>query len=367
MTPFNLSKYHFESPERAIIGGAIIVLVLAVRFFIRRPAAGWRSHSGAGQFSGGGRLWGRIFWSCGIFLFALQIFCLLLALANPTIPRVEQEKIFQSRERIDLLDVSASMCFRYGESNQSQGAVARDRYLQFLRLRSGKHDRVALFIFSNRTYRIRDFTTDDRLLRFSVFTTPQILSRPQNTLFADTYAACNPFKDVMWVSGEGGTELDSALRTVIEYFKNYSLPTVRDKALLIVTDAAVDRLPLNEFEELRLLKIKPYMIFIKPNRAAFEKMAADYPKDYLFRNQFANSEEMIRIFSNYGWKYYEVSDEHSLWRAYKDIDQLEGVKFKTKVLFYNESVANIPLLLALYFGFCALIIGLFYELGWGSL
>lgn len=373
MTPFNLGEYHFVSLENAITAGMIILLALAIRVFIRGPNKSWRSQSSTNYFASVRKpaILRKSFWGLARLLFAAQVFFLLVALAEPTTRRAEKERIVVSRERVDLLDVSISMCFRHGASGKSAGAVARENYLKFLRRRRDKNDRVALFLFSTKTYRVQNFTTDGSLQRFSAFMAPQVLSgktAAQTELFAESpYIACDTTRDVRWVDNEGGTELDSALNVVGAYFRNYGSKEIRNKALLLVTDAAVNRLPSAELEELERQGIRPYMIFLKPNRAAFEWMLMRNPGNNLLRSQLENPELMIKEFQKYGWKYYEVSDETALRLAYEDIDRLEGVRFREKATIYNESLARHPLFFAFYAGIAALIIGLLHEFGWGDM
>lgn len=371
MPLFNfLDEVKFDSLELAIAAGTVLIFLIFLKIFVKKTAKIWRSQSHVKGSEPAKDIVRVSFFSFTIFMIFLQVTSLLIALAGPVIPKIEKEKIIFPRERIDLLDVSASMCFSYGESSRSQSAIARDNYLKFLRMRRGKSDRVAIFLFSNKTYRIQNFTHDGNLQRFSAFMAPEIISRSpfENGLFKSPYAICNKGR-VRWISGEGGTELDSALQIVVDYSKLYGSQEISARALLLVTDAAVDRLPVAEFEELKRLKIRPYMIFIKPNKKAYELMAGgnNLAENIFLQRQLANSGDMIKRFSEYGWKYYEVSDEDALRKAYEEIDKFEGARFKEKVSFHNESLARYLLFAAMVFGFVALILGLLYEFIWGDL
>jgi len=196
---------------------------------------------------------------------------------------------------------------------------------------------------------------------------PKVLSGLPNAVFNSPYAACNMSSDGRWISGEGSTALDSALGVVIQYFKQYGSKKVKTRALLLVRDAAVDRLPVAEFQELKEQNIRPYMIFIKPNRAGLEWLSKDEPNNSLLRYQIENSEKMIQEFLRYGWRYYEVSDKNGLEQVYAEIDRLESVGLKQKVIFSNENLAYLPLLIAFYSGTVVILLGIGYEFLWGNL
>lgn len=169
----------------------------------------------------------------------------------PYVPEFEQsifierkeKKQLRVRERIDLVDVSQSMRFEFQNTGKSYAQMAREAHMKFLKMRAGCNDRVSLWIFSSNPYKIEDFTVDEDIYRMQLDDAPYIIGlySPEEGI---------PKDKVQYIQQEGTTDLKKALQSVICYFKEEGIQTDR-KALLLITDAAVDGFPHEELLHLK--------------------------------------------------------------------------------------------------------------------
>ena len=158
---------------------------------------------------------------------------------------------------------------------------------------------------------------------------------------------------IKMVYNGGGTNLVAALDAIIKHFDYAGDKKIKQKALLIETDMAIDADPDIQLKELKKRKINVYIIHTKPNmvgemqgNAVAKLLNAD-----LFRKQI----------EQYGFKFYSVHDRRSLENAYRDINKLEKspskiIRHMLRVFIYQR-----PLLLAIVLLFLSIGTGLIAE------
>ncbi|MBI2065105.1 MAG: VWA domain-containing protein [Candidatus Yanofskybacteria bacterium] len=297
------------------------------------------------------------------FFLAVAALFLLLSIANPYLPKSSIEKLIESRERIDLVDVSASKGWEFESTGKSAAEIGRKGFLKFLKMRNGQNDRTSLWRFSKAPIRLQDFIIDDEIYAMQAEDMPYVVTDPINSFlpendlgkqFLDIIA---PRDRIQMVSGEGTTDLARALDAVIEYSDRKGDKRIKQKALLIETDAAIDADVSKQLQELRKRRINIYFLYIKPNMIG--EMQGNKGKKLM------NSVELRQQVEQGGGKFYDVLSEKSLGRAYRDINKLEKapthlVRHALKIFIYQRPllVGFIFLLIAIGFG---VLVGIIEE------
>src|SRR3989344_1949604 len=95
------------------------------------------------------------------FLLATSSVFMLVALADPYLPKTKINTIVESIEFIELIDVSSSMGWEYLNTGKASGEIVREYHLKFRKMRRGQNDRVSLWLFSSNPYKVEDFIIDD--------------------------------------------------------------------------------------------------------------------------------------------------------------------------------------------------------------
>lgn len=286
-------------------------------------------------------------------LLGAAVFFLLVSLANPYLPKAIIEELIESRERIDLIDVSPSKGWGFENTGKSAGEIGRKGYLGFLRMRQGQNDRVSLWYFSAEPTIVEDFIIDDDIYIMQAEDMPYVVTDPWNLLLPandpkdEALDIIAPRDRIKMVSGEGSTNLVKALDAVIAYFDGEGDKRIKQKALLIETDAAVDEYPEKQLRELKKRRISIYFLYIKPN--VLGEMQGGYGSD----KKLLNAELLRKQVQQYGGKFYDVQDERSLEQAYRDINRLEKapsrlIRHLLKTLIYQR-----PLMVAIVLIFLA--------------
>src|SRR3989344_1319722 len=289
------------------------------------------------------------------FLLGLSAVFLLITLANPYLPRTKIETIVESRERAELIDISSSMGWPFGNSGKSACEVARDAHLRFLRMRRGQNDRVSLWVFSNNPYMREGFIIDDDVYMMQVEDAPCVMvnrahwSLPENDINDQYLDNIVPRDKVKIIETEAATNLIGGLRAVIKYFDEEGRKDIRRKSLLIVTDAAVEADPETEFMELRKRNIIPYMIHVKPNEIGERQFNASW--------KLETAELTKQRVRQYGGVVFDVSDRASAERAYAEINRLETAPFDIVRHLFRVLIFQRPLMVALVLSFFAMILG----------
>ena len=290
-------------------------------------------------------------------LLGAAAFFLLVSLANPYLPRTTLEKVVESRERIDLIDVSSSKGWEFENTGKSAGQLGREAFLKFLNMRRGQNDRVSLWLFASEPHLLEDFIVDDDIYTMQAEDAPYVmLFQPHSGLsendpdenFLDIIAP----RDMVQFGEGGATNLNPALDAVIAYFDREGNKNIKQKALLIETDAAVEADAGPQLRELQKRDIKVYLLHIKPN--------------VLGESQYANlkglehAELLKKMVQQFGGKGYDIQDSRSLENAYHDINRLETapvslVRNLFKVIIYQRPLMVAFMLLCMAIGIGAML------------
>ena len=282
-------------------------------------------------------------------IIAIGVFFLLFAYADPFTSRSSERELVDSRERIELIDVSPSMGFQASRSKESLAAIVRRQHVRFLDMRRGMNDRVALWLFTDKPYRMEGFIEDDDVYKMQVVNSPWVIVDKRNYKpFREDPSFVAPPEKIHYITYSGGTNLILALRATLDYLSEQSDIRIERKAILLVTDAAANVFPEDELREVRRRGISLYMLFIKPAPRMFE-MAKEDPQ---VAKELNNSKEFIDKIVHYGGKYFEVTDEESLSEIFSEINSLESIQIQkmrhaTRNHIYFQPLAVAMLLLIL--------------------
>jgi len=355
----NFELVRFESLGLAFGAGLFLVLVLFYKLLWGRNKF---SHVGSGhrisKEDQQGKLTKLIFLIPKMFLGA-AVFFLLVSLANPYLPKTKIEKLIESRERIDLIDVSPSKGWEFENTRKSAGQIGREGYLKFLKMREDQNDRVSLWYFSEEPTRVEDFIIYDDNYFMQAEDMPYVVTDPGTTLLPENDKGNQllhimaPKDKIKMVLNGGGTNIVKALNAVISYFDKEGNKKIKQRALLIETDAAVDENPEKQLQELKKRRVNIYFLYIKPNMVG--EMQNNQGKKLI------NAELLRKQVEQSGGKFYDVKSQRSLENAYRDINKLEKaptsiVRHLLKVLIYQR-----PLMVALVLLFFAAGLGTLIE------
>lgn len=351
-TNFNLVR--FESLGLALGAGLFILLVLIYKLLWGRNKF---SRMGSGHnipLEDHQKKLSKLIFLMPKILLSAGVLFLLTSLANPYLPKTMIESTVESRERIDMIDVSASKGWGLENTGKSAGQIGREAYLKFLNMRRGQNDRVSLWLFASEPHIREDFIIDDDIFIMQVEDSPYVMTYPDhpgfpendpNSQFVDIIA---PRDRIEFVDG-GGTNLNLALDAVIKYFDREGNKKIKRKALLIETDAAVEADAEIQLRELQKRSIKVYLLHLKPN--------------ILGESQFANSRGieyaalLKKKVQQFGGEVYDIQDRRSLENAYRDIDRLEKAPISLMRHLYKVFIYQRALMVALVITFLALGLG----------
>lgn len=291
---------------------------------------------------------------------AAAIFFLLVSLANPYLPKTKIEKLIESRERIDMIDVSPSRGWEYENTGKSSGEIGRKGYLKFLKMREDQNDRVSLWYFSEDPTRVEDFVIYDDNYFMQAEDMPYVVTDPGNAFLPENdkqnklLHIMAPRDKIKMVVNGGGTNIVKALDAVIAYFDKEGNKKIKQKALLIETDAAVDENPEKQLQDLKKRRVNIYFLYIKPNMVG--EMQGNQGKKLI------NADLLRKQVEQFGGKFYDVKSPRSLENAYRDINKLEKsptllVRHLLKILIYQR-----PLMVSFVLIFLAIGIGLITDI-----
>ena len=332
--------------------GLAAVATLARLFFRRRKYS--REHSGHTIDSKyQKRLWVRILHATPKVLVGGAVALMLFAAADPFLTATEEVSGYvESRVRVDLVDTSGSMAWEFPDTGVSKAEVARDAHLQFLEMRREKNDRVSLWLFSTYPYMVDDFVMDDELYYFQVWDAPYVTTQRLDK------AMVVPRDKVRIIPAEGDTNIIRPLRSITKHFDRDEAAmgggTNLNRAVLIVTDAAVDEFPDSEFAALNQRNIVPYIIFINTSDA----------RTAMIGN--SSTPRLIEMIREYGGDYFDVTDQDSLEQAYAAIDEREAVRVELKHRALKVPIYSRFLLIALALLAVGIPMGFVAELFWGT-
>lgn len=336
----------------AVAVGVVLALTLVRLAATRKRHA--RQHSGhlieAGHRK---RLWVRVLHTAPKALLAAALVMLVVSVADPFLTATEEVSgSVESRVRIDLVDTSGSMAWEFPDTNKSKAEVARDAHLEFLEMRREKNDRVSLWLFSTYPYMVDDFVMDDELYYYQVWDAPYVMTQRLDK------AMVVPRDKVRIIPAEGDTNIIRPLQDIVKHFDRDEAVQGRgrnqNRAVLIITDAAVDEFPDAEFEELSNRNIVPYLIYINTSDA----------RTASFLNP--SVPQLVAQIQEYGGDYFDVTSEDSLLRAYQAIDEREAVRVELKHRALRVPIYSRFLLVAMGLLVIGIPLGFVSELLWGT-
>ena len=336
----------------AIAVGVVAVASLARLVLRRRKHV--RHHSGyLVEPEHRKRFWVRVLHSVPKLAVAAALALMVAASADPFLTATEEVSGYiESRVRVDLVDTSGSMAWEFPDTGKSKAEVARDAHLQFLDMRSGKNDRVSLWLFSTYPYMVDDFVLDDELYYFQVWDAPYVMTQRLDK------AMVVPRDKVRIVPAEGDTNIIRPLQSITKQFDQDDAALGSDnrpnRAVLIVTDAAVDEFPDTEFAALNERNIVPYIIYINTSDA----------RTAMIGNP--STPRLIEMIREYGGDYFDVTDEDSLQEAYEAIDEREAVRVEQRHRALKVPIYARFLLVAMAFLVIGIPAGFLAELIWGT-
>lgn len=339
----------------ATVIGCAVALTLA-RLVLRRRRHS-RHHSGHEiDLAHQKRVWVTALHAAPKVLIAAALGAILVAAADPFLTATEEVSGYvESRVRVDLVDTSGSMAWEFPDTGKSKAEVAREAHLRFLDMRTGKNDRVSLWLFSTYPYKVDDFVVDDELYYFQVWDAPYVMTQRIDK------AMVVPPDKVRIIPAEGDTNIVRPLRSIVRSFDEDAAAmgggAEVNRAVLIITDAAVDEFPDAEFAELNRRNIIPYIIYINTSNVR------GMNSSMFGRSSTPRLIEMIR---QYGGDYFDVSSQDGLTRAYEAIDAREAVRVEMKHRALKVPIFNRFLLVAMMILVVGIPIGFVSELLWGT-
>ena len=335
------------------IAVGLVLLVTLLRLLVQRRKHS-RFHSGhAIDASHRKPVWVRVVHNAPKALIAGALALILVAAADPFLTASEEVTGYvDARVRVDLVDTSGSMGWEFPNTGQSRAEVAREAHLRFLEMRREKNDRVSLWLFSTYPYMIDDFVIDDELYYFQVWDAPYVTAQRIDR------AMVVPRDRVRIIPAEGDTNLVRPLQAIIRHFDRDEAAMGGgenpNRAIMILTDAAVDVFPYAEFEGLSRRNIVPYIIYINTGvRAAMVGLPGGAP-------------QLIDLIKNYGGDYFDVTNRDGLTRAYQAIDEREAVRVEIKHRALKVPIYSRFLLLAMAMLVIGIPAGFVAELFWGT-
>ena len=352
-TEFGQVRYADRDLAIALSIAILALLLLKTATLAVRRRKHSRQHSGHFiAFEHRRGFWGKAIPTVPKLILAVVLALLLVAIADPFLTSTEEVSGYvESRIRVDLVDTSGSMAWEFPDTGKSKAEVARDAHLAFLKMRQGKNDRVSLWLFSTYPYMVDDFVLDDELYYFQVYDAPYV------TIKRVDRAMVVPRDKVKIIPAEGDTNIVRPLQAIIRYFDRDATEVTGEennhRALLILTDAAVDEYPDAEFEELNRRNIVPYIIFIDTSDP---RTAGAIHR---------NTPRLIEQIRHHGGDYFDVSDTDSLARAYQAIDEREAVRVEMKHRALKVPIYARFLLVAITILLMAIPVGLTSEMFWG--
>ena len=334
------------------IGVGVALVLTVVRLAAKRKRHA-RQHSGhVIAIHHRKRLWIRLVHSAPKLLLAVALVLLIVSVADPFLTATEEVSGYvESRVRIDLVDTSGSMAWEFPDTNKSKAEVARDAHLEFLDMRRDKNDRVSLWLFSTYPYMVDDFVMDDELYYYQVWDAPYVMTQRLDK------AMVVPRDKVRIIPAEGDTNIVRPLQDIVKHFDRDEAAVGRganqNRAVLIITDAAVDEFPDAEFAELNRRNIVPYIIFINTSARAASYLSPTMP-------------QLVSQIQEYGGDYFDVTDEDSLTKAYQAIDEREAVRMELRHRALKVPIYSRFLLVAMGLLVVGIPMGLVSELLWGT-
>ncbi len=340
-----------------IVTAAAVLTVARLAFLRRRHSRQHSGHEVARRHQRG--LFVHIAYNAPKLVLALALAIILVALSDPFVTSTEEVTgDVESRVRIDLVDTSLSMAWEFSNSELSRAEVARAAHLEFLEMRREKNDRVSLWLFSSYPYMVDDFVIDDELYFFQVMEAPYVTVKILATepgARRDKYFV--PEDKVRIIDSEGTTNIQRALQSVLKHFDRdaaaFNRGVTVTRAVLIITDADVDEIPVAELAALNARNIVPYIVYINTANTRSTEEDVEAPS-------------LIDSIRDFGGDYFDVSTEDGLQRAYAAIDERETVRVELTHRALKVPIYSRFLLVSLALLVVGIPAGFVAELFWGT-
>ena len=160
------------------------------------------------------------------------------------------------------------------------------------------------------------------------------------------------------IPAEGDTNIIRPLQDIVKHFDRDEAAvgrgTNQNRAVLSITDAAVDEFPDAEFAELNKRNILPYVIYINTSDARTASfMHPTVPR-------------LVAQIQEYGGDYFDVTDQDSLLEAYQAIDEREAVRVELRHRALKVPIYSRFLLVAIGLLVVGIPMGFMSELLWGT-
>ena len=240
-----------------------------------------------------------------VYLRAVGLVLLLLAIARPQKP-IEETKIFV--EGIDIvlaIDASGSMQamdFEMGGRRFDRLAVVKSVVEEFIKNRP--NDRIGIVAFSAFAYTVCPLTLDHSWLEKN-------LERVKLGMIED------------------GTAIGSAIAGALNRVKDTE---AKEKIIILLTDGRNNTgkvSPMAAAESARALDVKIYTIGAGTKGMVPFPMQDRYGNIVLQPVEIEIDEELLqKIADMTGGKYFRATDTESLWNIYKEIDKLEKTEIE---------------------------------------
>lgn len=346
---------HFQDPQfafnTAVIIGALLLSGLVLSMFSRKK----QSRMCSGHFS-----YRTHNWSLGdrvrqnfltLVLAALASLLLVVVLADPHYNRTVSQKVQLERRRIVvLIDASVSVGWEYLNANMSYADLLKSKLLNFFETRKDKNDSVSLWLFSTNAYMIRDFSSSHELRVLDLLGSADVLSYPGHSNLPGTPVQPNDYpkiitreEKIIRKDGESGTRVDVALDAVADHFENADGSKFNGEAVVVVTDAMVDKYPGEQLERLKKNSIRPYFVFM------YNYVYDAFPRLYQSAEKKKNHKLLKENIGRFSGRMFDATNPGELDAAYSAIDNLEQSPYEeTQTLdkmFLSKSVLMIDIAL----------------------
>ena len=193
---------------------------------------------------------------------------------------------------------------------------------------------------------------DDELYYFQVYDAPYVTTQRIDK------AMMVPREKVKIIAAEGDTNIIRPLEAILRHFDNDTTERTdgenQNRAVLIITDAAIDRYPEAQFQELKKRNIVPYIIFINTSDLRIAGATNSH------------TPRLVERVREHGGDYFDVNDPHSLASAYRAIDEREAVRVEVKYRALKVPIFMRFLLVGSMILLIVIPLGLTSELFWGT-
>jgi Ca-activated chloride channel homolog len=301
-----ISNIHFAKPGFFAL---LALLPVLIYLYVRPPRRNQGSLlvSGVKAF-GKGRSWKTLLRHTMFILRMLCLSSIIIALARPQTGSEQQQTTGEGIDIVFCLDISGSMLAQ--DFTPSRMEAAKQVASEFIDRRPT--DRMGLVIFAGESFTMCPLTTDHAQLKSQ-------LSNVQSGLLED------------------GTAIGSGLATGVERLRSSKS---KSKVIILLTDGennggSID--PSTAREIAKSYGVRVYTVGM--GTEGFAPVPVQTSSGVIMQREKVSIDEKLltQIANETGGKYYRATDNESLDKIYKEIDQLEKSKFEvTSFTHYTE-------------------------------